>query len=591
MPAARRSCWAVLSILLAGTRAEPAASPSPPVLRLLAPAERGLLDQSALRLPPLALAQERRDLAGNVPAWLLSRVNLTPAEERDRAAALHKEIVARHRVVRGPSTLVAKKVLARLARELPAHLRPAAGLWELTVLDEPDYNAFAIGGGWLYVSRPLLEALLADRQRGEAGLAFVLAVQMGHVARQHCRRGWQRLAIEEEARKGIEISVAPKQWRAILETGVRPTGKLIEFLYSRDQQFEADLFALHLCRNAGLPLDAALDPLRRLALLREGAGRGHFVRDGPPPLRRLERLLRERDGLMDEEHGLFACDGGALKRCGPRSVGKIDRPIVFVHGLRGGNESFAAYLRAFASAPELRGRTLLVFRYPGNGSLARAGRFLASEMGRVMAAPERTAFVCHSAGGLVFRYYAEVLREGFEQAHLLGVPNQGSNLTALKFLVDVGAFVGDLPGGLTQAIALTVPEGRGQIAHDLHPDSLFLRHLGQDRRLAGRYHVYYGEYLSRGEALALEVAFAAWKRLVTGRWATRLMPPTLKRQALPRLPELRLPAEVLRGDLIVSSRSGGLRGAGRVTKTGLRHQALRSDEAVMRQVLAAIGGK
>jgi pimeloyl-ACP methyl ester carboxylesterase len=299
----------------------------------------------------------------------------------------------------------------------------------------------------------------------------------------------------------------------------------------------------------------------------------------------------ERDGLVEgEEHGLFEHDRAcsALKRCGPRSLKRSDRPIVFVHGMGGGKESFAAYLRAFAAAPEARGRRLLAFRYPGNGSLARAARLLDHELRRAGAAPERVAFVCHSAGGLVVRYYAEVLRGGLEQAHLLGVPHRGSNLTGLKFLVDLSDFVGELPGGLGPAVAHAVAEGRGEIAHDLHPDSLFLRHLARGRPAEGRYHVYYGEYLSRRQALALQLAFRAAKRLLRDRWVNGLGSPVLKRQALRWLGELYLPAEVLRGDLIVSTRSAALPGRGPVTKTGLHHQALRTDEALMRRVLAEV---
>jgi Zn-dependent protease with chaperone function len=585
---------------LAAAPAQAAAPPAAPGWRPLTGSLRARVDRLALAQPAAAVAPDRLDLAGNVPAWLLSQVGLTPAEELHQARAQHKEVVAAHRPA--PALASAERLLARLVGQLPPHFKPAPFRYTLTVLEAPGLNAFATGGGLLYVTRPLLEALRQDRARGEAALAFVLAHEVGHTALQHCRRGWQLLAVEAEARKGIDLRVEPGRLRDLLQTGARRTGTWVEFLYSRDQQYEADAFALHLCRNAGVPEDAALDALRHLALLhhprltaepgpgRGASGAGAFLSADPGPLLRLKRLLLERDGLVEEaDYGLFERDrGGALKRCGDRSVAAADRPVVFVHGLRGGKESFAAYLAFFAKAPELRGRKLLVFRYPNNASLARCGRYLSREMRRVVTGPRKAVFVCHSAGGLVFRHYAEVGRGDFDRAVLLATPHAGSDLTGLKFLVDLGELAGELPAGLSEALARTVPEGRGEVTLDLHPDSLFLRHLGHDAARAARYHVFYGQHLTPAQALALRAAFAAGKRLVAKKWVPRLGPPARRAQAQLWLDELHLPEEVLRGDLIVSVRSAALPGAGRLTRTALHHQAFKSDPALVRQVLESI---
>jgi hypothetical protein len=311
-----------------------------------------------------------------------------------------------------------------------------------------------------------------------------------------------------------------------------------------------------------------------------------------PPLQRLRRLLLERDGLVEgPEHGLFEHDPrtGALRKCPDHSVSAADRPVVFVHGMLGGTESLRAYLRAFDESPALRGRKPLVFRYPGNGSLARSGLFLAHEVARVVSAPERAHFICHSAGGLVFRYYAEVARGGFDRATLLATPNAGSDLTNLKWLVDLAKFAGGLGGGLTAALDRAVHEGRGEIALDLHPDSLFLRHLGRAPGLAARYHVYSGQYLSAAQGLALLAGFRAARRLVEERWVSRLEPKA-QRRARRWLEGLRVPQEVLLGDLAVTARSALLPGAGKVTRTRLHHQALKTDAGLIREVLEEVAG-
>ena len=133
-------------------------------------------------------------------------------------------------------------------------------------------------------------------------------------------------------------------------------------------------------------------------------------------------------------------------------------------------------------------------------------------------------------------------------------------------------------------------EGRGQIVHDLHPDSLFLRHLGHDAALAARYHIVYGRRLDRLQALALRTSFTLGAPLVRERLAGQVPSPCLRRCALRLLDDQNLPEEVLDGDLAVTVGSACLEGASGVVETALDHQGLKTDEAVMGQVLHVLVG-
>ena len=82
------------------------------------------------------------------------------------------------------------------------------------------------------------------------------------------RRGWQRLILEERLRDGPIAQLEPSVWRDLLETKVHVGGVALSFLYSRNQEYEADLFAYHLCRNSRFPVDECLDGMRLVALLR-----------------------------------------------------------------------------------------------------------------------------------------------------------------------------------------------------------------------------------------------------------------------------------------------------------------------------------
>jgi pimeloyl-ACP methyl ester carboxylesterase len=529
--------------------------------------------------------EERANLVGTVPAFLLTQLQLPAEVELRRSRDVHLNLLKRERT--RPNPEAAARMLERLSKEVPPYQKPPELRFSLTVLERDESAISTPGGGYIHITRPLLERLMAEKERGESALAFVLAREVAHTALGHCRRGWQAQALEEDVRKGIEMTVAPSVWRDLLETKVHCTGECMQFLYSRDQEFRADLFAFHLCRNAGVPLDAALDGLRYVAAT--------AVPDAREALLRLKRLLLERDGQVESERdfGLFAFDrsGARMVRCRSGQVAADKSPIIFVHGLYGTGDSWLPFLRYFGEQKVLTDRPLLVFRHPGNGSLARSGHLLWNEMRRVVEAPRQATFVCHSAGGLAFRWYSEILGGSFDRAVILATPHQGSDLTGLKFLLDLLAFAGSLRFGVADGVAKALAEGRGEITLDLHPDSLFLRHLAGDRLLARRYHVFYGEFLGPVKGLALETAFTALRREVEPRLLPFAPEGLARRQAAALVRALVLPAEIVRGDGVVSVTSGRLAGAASNTKLRLMHPAFRSDPEAMRRVLESIAGK
>jgi hypothetical protein len=253
--------------------------------------------------------------------------------------------------------------------------------------------------------------------------------------------------------------------------------------------------------------------------------------------------------------------------------------------------TFRNYVQAFGQDAELSRRKLLVFRYPNNASLARCGQFLTSEMRRVVAAPEKAFFVCHSAGGLVFRWYAEVRKQPFERAILLSTPNEGTSVTTLKYIADLGALVNELRMNGPGALERMIPEGSGQIVYDVHEDSLFLRYLGHNAELARRYHVFSGEFLRRVQVLALGAGLTAAKRVLTNRLVPQIESPVLRRQALRRIERLHLPREISRGDLVISVASALLKDAGHSTRTALNHEQFMIDAEVIQDVMDSIKEK
>jgi pimeloyl-ACP methyl ester carboxylesterase len=281
---------------------------------------------------------------------------------------------------------------------------------------------------------------------------------------------------------------------------------------------------------------------------------------------------------------------GKLTKAQDQALPPGQPALVFVHGFAGKEATFENFFRELARRGEAAAYKVLFFRYPNNGSLSAAGELLAREIRRVVSTPERATFIAHSAGGLVFRYYAEKKRGGFERAVLLGTPNGGVGLTQLKFIVDAGTFFRDLKFGLPKAIERAVREGTRQLTHDLHADSLFLRSLGYDADLAARYDIYCGRRFNDIEALGLTAAASVAQRLLSQEVVRRVEQPRWKEQLARLADRLELPVEVADGDLIVSVDSATLPNARETTVRRLNHLELASDRELIEEVLDAVLG-
>jgi pimeloyl-ACP methyl ester carboxylesterase len=535
---------------------------------------------SVQKIPPI---EEGINIAGTIPQFLLTRLYLPADEELKRSKAVHEDRKKRDTIQETPAEVA--RLLDRLSKAVPAYQKPGDLRFTLTVSEQKEPEISTPGGGYLHITSGLLEKFPVDKY--EPALAYILAREVGHVALGHTRRGWQQIILEEDLRNTIETGIDPSTWRDLLETRVIATGKMVRFLYSRNQEYRADLYAFHLCRNAGIPLDEAISGMRYLVV--EGKS------ETSEPLLRLKRLLLERDGIMEpeEDFGLFRYDRKTTKRekCKKDEITKDQRPIIFVHGLFGSDVTWKDFLPYFAEQKELEDRPLLIFRMPGNGSLARSGHFLYKEVSRVLAAPDKATFIGYSAGGLVFRWYAEKLGGAFEHAVIMATPHEGSDLSRIKFLIDLMEFGGSLRLGFAEGLSKLLHEGRGEIGLDLHPGSLFLASLGHDAKLAKRYHILYGQVLGPVKSIALETGLAAARDPIEQKLLPQVPPGLLRRQTEALLRVLTFPPEILHGDGVVSMTSAKLAGAAKYDRLPIGHIAFHRDTRARKIVLESIRGK
>lgn len=185
-------------------------------------------------------APPAKALLGEDGSWL---PNLIP---REQEAAIGAE--QHQQVVNQFGGVYANDAVAGYVAEIGHRLAAASGAtgidYTFTVLDSPVVNAFALPGGYVYVTRGLIA--LANN---EAELAGVIAHEMGHVIARH---GTQRMSRGVLAELGSMILGTVFDSQAVGEIARSGAGIWMSG-YSREQEREADSLAVRYLQAAGYP--------------------------------------------------------------------------------------------------------------------------------------------------------------------------------------------------------------------------------------------------------------------------------------------------------------------------------------------------
>ena len=123
-----------------------------------------------------------------------------------------------------------------------------------TILDTPVVNAFALPGGYVYITRGLLA--LAEN---EAEVAGVLGHEIGHVTARHTAERYGQTLAANIAGVGLGVLLGGEAAQA---GGV--LGSLLLRSYSRDQEFEADMLGGRYLARAGYDTRAMAGFLQQL---------------------------------------------------------------------------------------------------------------------------------------------------------------------------------------------------------------------------------------------------------------------------------------------------------------------------------------
>lgn len=174
----------------------------------------------------------------------------------------HQQVLAEYGVVKDARMQAyVNEIGQRLARNSD---RPNIA-WTFTVLDSPEINAFALPGGYVYVTRGIMAYM-----DSEADLAGVIGHEIGHVTARH---GSQRATRQQTAGLGV---LAATVLGAILEgRGMAGAGDMASQVsqgiaagyvarYSREQESQADRLGAQYISRTGYDPRNMIDVIRLL---------------------------------------------------------------------------------------------------------------------------------------------------------------------------------------------------------------------------------------------------------------------------------------------------------------------------------------
>ena len=228
---------------------ESSCAPAPrPAVKCQAVAARDITSEGAgIDTVPVALT--RREFGGGLVATLalLSSgcATISPKEERKLGAEAAEEVERTVGLVGDPKLVgYVRQVAGRLAQVA----KRSDVAWQFNVTDDTEPNAFALPGGYVYVTRGLVALLNSEDE-----LAGVLGHEMAHVLERHAARragAATPFALLFGIPAGILGAVSPALGGIVGGTGELASGMVLAH-YSRDQERDADQHGIALAARAG----------------------------------------------------------------------------------------------------------------------------------------------------------------------------------------------------------------------------------------------------------------------------------------------------------------------------------------------------
>jgi predicted Zn-dependent protease len=156
-------------------------------------------------------------------------------------------------------------------------------IFSFETIEGAEPNAFALPGGFIFVTKSLVELCRRDPDE----LAFILGHEMSHVIRGHAMNRIVSNSAIAAASRAAPI-------RGLLSGWLRKVGvQFLESTYSQELESEADKLGVRLAATAGYDPKACVQLFRRLAELNshpEKFDLGSYFSSHPPFEERIENI-------------------------------------------------------------------------------------------------------------------------------------------------------------------------------------------------------------------------------------------------------------------------------------------------------------
>ncbi|MBP1625455.1 MAG: peptidase, partial [Acidobacteria bacterium] len=159
--------------------------------------------------------------------------------------------------------------------------------WQFTVVDSPVVNAFAVPGGYIYLTRGILEYM-----NNEAEMAGVLGHEIGHVTARHSvTQISQGQLINLGLGMGSIFSRRFQQLGGLAQIGL----EVLMLKYSRDHERESDLLGLEYMAKCGYDPEQMSTFFQVFVHMREESGQSipNWLSSHPAPPDRIKRASEE----------------------------------------------------------------------------------------------------------------------------------------------------------------------------------------------------------------------------------------------------------------------------------------------------------
>ena len=182
---------------------------------------------------------------------------MTETDEVAEGRQAHQQVLAQNTVY--PDAAL-QNYVSRIGQTMAAQSHRANLAYTFTVLSDPSVNAFALPGGYVYVTTGLLAFL-----NSEAELAAVLGHEIGHVAARHnvSQASWGTLG-------NIATTVLSNQFGNAELFGA--ISDLTLRKYGRDQELEADGLSAEYLARAGYDPTAMVNVIATLQSYDQATG-------------------------------------------------------------------------------------------------------------------------------------------------------------------------------------------------------------------------------------------------------------------------------------------------------------------------------